>query len=88
MFNYILSQEKTKSQNMNVLKETGIIEEYSYLLNEKASKGVKYVSKNYKTLKNYLTHKKHILSNGCVLFLTSKNNIINALKIMTKKFSN
>ena len=30
MFNYILSQEKTKAQNMNVLKEIGIIKEYSY----------------------------------------------------------
>ena len=35
MFNYILSQEKTKAQNMNVLKEIGIIKEYSYLIYEK-----------------------------------------------------
>ena len=58
MFNYILSQEKTKAQNMNVLKEIGIIKEYSYLLYEKNSKDIKYVSKNHKTLKNYIKQKK------------------------------
>ena len=71
MFNYILSQEKTKSQNMNVLKEIGIIEEYSYLLNEKAPKEIKYVSKNYKTLKNFITHKKakkYFIKWMCLIF--------------------
>ena len=58
MFNYILSQEKTKAQNMNVLKEIGIIKEYSYLIYEKNSKDIKYVSKNHKTLKNYIKQKK------------------------------
>ena len=58
MFNYILSQEKTKAQNMNVLKEIGIIKEYSYLLYEKNSKDIKYVSKHHKTLKNYIKQKK------------------------------
>ena len=58
MINYILSQEKTKFKNINTLKEIGLANQYTSLINFKNSKEIKYISKKHKTLKNYITLQK------------------------------
>ena len=58
LINYILSNEKTKSQNINILKEIGLAKQYNYLLDNKISTEIKYVSKNQKTIINYINNTK------------------------------
>ena len=59
MINYILSQEKNKSLNIKTLKEIGLADQYSYLIKLRNSKEIKYISKNHKTIKNYISLKKY-----------------------------
>ena len=55
LLNFILSQEKNKSQNIKTLKDIGLAKQYTYLTNNERSKEIKYISKSHKTLKNYKT---------------------------------
>ena len=49
----LLSQEKIKSQNNNILGEIGLLKEYSHITNH-ASNELIYFSPKIKTIKNYL----------------------------------
>ena len=58
VLNYILSQEKNKSHNIDTLKEIGLANQYSSLLDKKTSKEIKCISKKHKTLKYYISLQK------------------------------
>ena len=58
ILNFILSQENNKSHNIKVLKDIGFAKQYNSIIENKASNDKIYISKNYKTLKNYISRKK------------------------------
>ena len=58
ILNFILSQENNKSHNIKVLKDIGLAKQYNSIIENKASNDKIYISKNYKTLKNYISRKK------------------------------
>ena len=56
--NFILSQENNKSHNVKILKEIGLAKQYNSIIDNNTSKDKIYISKNYKTLKNYISLEK------------------------------
>ena len=56
--NFILSQENNKSHNINILKEIGLAKQYTSIIDNKISNDKLYISKNHKTLKNYIPMEK------------------------------
>lgn len=58
ILNFILSQRNNKSHNIKVLKEIGFAKQYISIVDNKASNDKIYISKNYKTLKNYISLEK------------------------------
>ena len=58
ILNFILSQENNKSHNIKVLKDIGFAKQYNSIIENKASNDKIYISKSYKTLKNYISRKK------------------------------
>ena len=54
--NFILSQENNKSHNVKILKEIGLAKQYNSIIDNNSSNI--YISKNYKTLKNYISLEK------------------------------
>ena len=57
-FNFILSQENNKSHNIKILKEIGWAKQYNSIIDNNASNDKIYISKNHKTLKNYISLEK------------------------------
>ena len=49
----LLTQEKNKSQNINVLQEIGLLKEYYHIINQTSNELI-YFSPKIKTIKNYL----------------------------------
>ena len=58
VLNFILSHEKKKSDNLNVLKEIGLANQYSFVLDLESSKNVLYFAKNNKSIKHYVSAQK------------------------------
>ena len=58
ILNFILSQENNKSHNIKVLKDIGYAKQYNSIIDKKESNDKIYISKSYKTLKNYISRKK------------------------------
>ena len=58
ILNFILSQENNKSHNIKVLKDIGFAKQYNSIIDKNESNDKIYISKNYKTLKNYISRKK------------------------------
>ena len=58
VLNFILSHEKNKSDNLNVLKEIGLANQYSFVLDLESSKNVLYFAKNNKSIKHYVSAQK------------------------------
>ena len=58
ILNFILSQENNKSHNIKVLKDIGLAKQYNSIIENKASNDKIYISKSYKTIKNYISRKK------------------------------
>ena len=58
ILNFILSQENNKSHNIKVLKDIGLAKQYNSIIDKKESNDKIYISKSYKTLKNYISRKK------------------------------
>ena len=58
ILNFILSQENNKSHNIKVLKDIGFAKQYNSIIDNNASNDKIYISKNHKTLKNYISRKK------------------------------
>ena len=58
VLNFILSHEKNKSDNLNVLKEIGFANQYSFVLDLESSKNVLYFAKNNKSIKHYVSAQK------------------------------
>ena len=56
--NFVLSHEQKKSQNLIILKEIGLANHYSFILDFDPSKSLIYFSKNNKSIKNYIKMKK------------------------------
>ena len=56
--NFILSQENNKSHNVKILKEIGLAKQYNSIIDNNTSNDKIYISKNYKTLKNYISLEK------------------------------
>lgn len=54
ILNNLINQDGGKSQNRQVLKEIGFINEYNYIISEKVSNEMIYYSKNHKILKNII----------------------------------
>ena len=58
ILNFILSQENNKSHNIKVLKDIGFAKQYNSIIDKNESNDKIYISKSYKTLKNYISRKK------------------------------
>ena len=58
ILNFILSQENNKSHNIKVLKDIGLAKQYNSIIDKNESNDKIYISKSYKTLKNYISRKK------------------------------
>ena len=85
-----ISQSKYKSQNMQILQETGLFEEYSNILSDKYSKEIIYYSKENKIIKNYIKSSK-IESNFAkwIKYLFDINeDDLNSEQILNKKKEN
>ena len=88
--NFILSQENNKSHNVKILKEIGLAKQYNSIIDNNTSNDKIYISKNYKTLKNYISlekSKSYFVKWTKVLFDINEDNFDYSLN-STRKIEN
>ena len=90
ILNFILSQENNKSHNIKVLKDIGLAKQYNSIIDKNESNDKIYISKSYKTLKNYISRKKsksYFVKWTSVLFDINEENY-NCSQNYTRKIEN
>ena len=90
ILNFILSQENNKSHNIKVLKDIGFAKQYNSIIDKNESNDKIYISKSYKTLKNYISRKKsksYFVKWTSVLFDINEENYISSQNY-TRKIEN
>ena len=90
ILNFILSQENNKSHNIKVLKDIGLAKQYNSIIDKNESNDKIYISKSYKTLKNYISRKKsksYFVKWTSVLFDINEE-IYNSSQNYTRKIEN
>ena len=90
ILNILLSQEATKIQNNQVLKEIGFLNEFSYITSDRVANEIIYCTKNNKIIKNFVsaTQLKHNFLEWTKYFFDISDEELSSMTEINKKIDN
>jgi len=90
ILNNLLSQESTKIQNTQVLKEIGFLNEFSYITSDRAANEIIYCTKNNKIIKNvvFALQLKHNFLEWTKYFFDISDEELDSMPEINKKIEN